>query len=142
MRFSWMAVVLGLMISTTASANEPVPRYRLTPEGEATLGQLGLTGLQPVTVEQAHGVRGTGGSAATRGHSFLAGMLIDPQTKSYVFGVDTNGGFATLSQGGLIGPIDPFHVQQSNLALSLEIENYFRGVLMGSAGGTATALFR
>jgi len=98
--------------------------------------------MQPVAAEQAHAIRGAGGSAATRGHSFLAGMLMDGNTKSYVFGVDTNMGFASLSQGGIVGPIDPWHVQQSNLALSLEVESYFRGMLLGSAGGTATALFR
>lgn len=108
----------------------------------ASLSQYGLSGLAPMTNAQGSKIRGTGGSAATAGSSFISGMLLDGTTKSYIFGVDTNRGMATLQQAGIVGPIDPFHVQQSNLGLALEIENLFRGTLIGGAGGTATSLFR
>jgi len=87
-------------------------------------------------------VRGTGGSAATSGSSFISGMMLDGTTKSYIFGVDTNAGKATLQRAGIVGPIDPFHIQQSNLMLSMEIENLFRGGMFGATSGTATSLFR
>jgi hypothetical protein len=108
----------------------------------ASLSQYGLAGLAPMTNVEGAKIRGTGGSAATAGSSFISGMLLDGTTKSYIFGVDTNRGMATLQQAGIVGPIDPFHVQSSNLGLALEIENLFRGTLIGGAGGTATSLFR
>jgi hypothetical protein len=137
-----LAVALVVGFSGLVQADEPAKKYRLSGKGEQTLSQFGLSDLQPVAKQQAAKVRGTGGSAATRGQSFLSGMLIDGNTKSYVFGVDTNGGFATLTQGGLVSHVDPFHVQESNLGLSLDITNSFRGLLIGGAGGTATSLFR
>jgi len=108
----------------------------------ASLSHYGLAGLAPMSNAEAAKIRGTGGSAATAGSSFISGMLLDGTTKSYIFGVDTNRGMATLQQAGIVGPIDPFHVQSSNLGLALEIENLFRGQLIGGAGGTATSFFR
>lgn len=138
-------VIAGmLMVGMVANvqADEPAKAYKLSKKGEQTLSQFGLTDLQPVEKKAARKVRGTGGSAATRGHSFLSGMLMDGSTKSYVFGLDTNMGFATLEQAGIVGPIDPFHRQESNLGLSLDVQNSFKGVLLGGAGGTATSYFR
>lgn len=108
----------------------------------ASLSQYGLASLSPISNADGAKIRGTGGSAATAGSSFISGMLLDGTTKSYIFGVDTNRGMATLQQAGIVGPIDPFHVQSSNLGLALEIENLFRGTLIGGAGGTATSFFR
>lgn len=142
MRKLALALLIGSSVSGMVQADEPSKAFRLSKKGEATLGQFGLTNLQPVEQKEAVKVRGTGGSAATRGHSFLSGMLLDGNSKSYVFGVDTNMGFANLTQGGLVSAIDPFHSQESNLGLSLNVENMFRGVLLGGAGGTATSFFR
>jgi len=108
----------------------------------ASLSHYGLAGMVPMSNKEAAKIRGTGGSAATSGSSFISGMLLDGTTKSYIFGVDTNVGKATLQQAGIVGPIDPFHVQSSNLGLAMDIENLFRGQLLGAAGGTATSLFR
>lgn len=142
MRKIVVAILLVAGVVANVQAEEPAKAYRLSKKGEQTLGQFGLSDLQPVERKVARKVRGTGGSAATRGHSFLSGMLLDGNSKSYVFGVDTNMGFATLTQGGLVDFVDPFHKQESNLGLSLDVENSFKGVLLGGAGGTATSYFR
>lgn len=142
MRLSLIIFFLPLTLSNIASADEPSPRYSLSTQGQAVLGEFGLDAIQPITVGQAQEVRGTGGSAATRGHSFLSAMIMDGESKSYVFGIDTNMGFANITQGGVLGPIDPFHEQQSNLGLALEVGNLFNGVLLGGAGGRATAFYR
>jgi hypothetical protein len=118
------------------------PAKKLTSKGQQTLGKLGLSGLQPIEKKEVSRVRGTGGSAATRGYSFISGMLMDGSSKSYVYGLDTNMGFANLQQCGIVGAIDPFHVQKSSLGLQLEVENLFRGEIIGIAGGTATSYFR
>lgn len=107
-----------------------------------SLGNYGLAALQPVSEIDGQKIKGAGGSAATNGSSFISGMLLDGVSKSYVFGVDTNRASSTLQQAGIVGPIDPFHVQSSNLGLALEVDNLFTGTLVGGAGGTATALFR
>lgn len=138
----FLTACVAIAIMTTGSlADEPATK-KLSPKGQQLLGNLGLGGLQPIEKKEITRVRGTGGSAATRGHSFIAGMLLDGNSKSYVYGVDTNMGYATLEQCGIVNAIDPFHVQRSNLALQLEVENSFRGAIIGAAGGTATSYFR
>ncbi|MCY2999152.1 MAG: hypothetical protein NT168_13680 [Planctomycetota bacterium] len=141
MRTFLIAIVATTLVSSVVLADEPATK-KLTPKGQQMLGQLGLGGLQPIEKKDVSKVRGTGGAAATRGHSFISGMLLDGNSKSYVFGVDTNMGFANLEQCGIAGPIDPFHVQKSSLALQLEVENSFLGTIIGAAGGTATSYFR
>jgi hypothetical protein len=141
MRTLFLAVVVASLIVNVSYGDEPVAQ-KLSPKGKKVLGDLGLSGLQPIPKKQVSGVRGTGGSAATRGHSFIAGMLLDGNSKSYVYGLDTNMGFATLEQCGIVNAIDPFHVQRSTLGLQLEVENSFRGAIIGAAGGTATSYFR
>ena len=141
MRTLFLAVAVASMMVNVSYGDEPVAK-KLSPKGKKVLGDLGLSGLQPIPKKQVSGVRGTGGSAATRGHSFIAGMLLDGNSKSYVYGLDTNMGFATLEQCGIVNAIDPFHVQRSTLGLQLEVENSFRGAIIGAAGGTATSYFR
>jgi hypothetical protein len=141
MRTFFFAIISTTLVTSVALADEPATK-KLTPKGQQMLGKLGLGGLQPIEKKDVSKVRGTGGSAATRGHSFIAGMLLDGNSKSYVYGVDTNSGFATLEQCGIANYIDPFHVQKSSLALQLEVENSFRGAIIGAAGGTATSYFR
>lgn len=142
MRLLIMAGVLSFTVLNLATADEPSARYRLSSQGQEVLGQFGLDAIQPVTVQEAQQVRGTGGSAGTRGHSFLSAMVMDPQSKSYAFGVDTNMGFANVTQGGIVGPVDPFHVQKSSLGIGLNVENFFNGFIIGTAGGSATAYYR
>lgn len=142
MRKMILSATLLFAIAGSAFADEPSNGYRLSRKGEQTLGQFGLSGLQPVEKKQAQKIRGEGGSGATRGLSFLSGMLLDGNSKSYVFGVDTNMGFATLEQAGLVTYTDPFHEQQSNLGLSLDVQNSFKGILIGGAGGSGRSLFR
>ncbi|MEK0425638.1 MAG: hypothetical protein RJB11_1729 [Planctomycetota bacterium] len=140
MRSFVIAIASTLLLVHGVCGEEPAKK--LSPKGQQTLGKLGLSGLQPIEKKEVSRVRGTGGSAATRGHSFIAGMLLDGNSKSYVYGLDTNMGFSTLEQCGIVDVIDPFHVQKSTLALQLEVENSFRGAIIGAAGGTATSYFR
>lgn len=141
MRYFLTACVAMALMSSGLMADEPGTK-KLTPKGQSLLGKLGLNELQPIEKKDVSRVRGTGGSAATRGYSFIAGMLMDGNSKSYVYGLDTNMGFANLQQCGIVGPIDPFHIQESSLGLQLEVENSFRGAIIGVAGGTATSYFR
>jgi len=141
MRLLLIASAALLLSSGSSIAQEPQAK-KLSPRGQQVLGNLGLSGLQPIEKKAVSKVRGTGGSAATRGHSFIAGMLLDGNSKSYVYDLDTNMGFATLEQCGIVDVIDPFHVQRSTLGLQLEVENSFRGAIIGAAGGTATSYFR
>jgi hypothetical protein len=141
MRVKAIAIIAALFCVSSVMSQEPANK-KLSSKGEQTLSALGLGSLQPIEKKSVSKVRGTGGSAATRGHSFIAGMLLDGNSKSYVYGLDTNMGFATLEQCGIVNAIDPFHVQKSTLGLQLEVENSFRGAILGAAGGTATSYFR
>lgn len=134
--------VTSLLVLAGLSAGFAPNAPQASAADPASLSQYGLSSLSPISNADGAKIRGTGGSAATAGSSFISGMLLDGTTKSYIFGVDTNRGMATLQQAGIVGPLDPFHVQSSNLGLALEIENLFRGTLIGGAGGTATSFFR
>lgn len=134
MRNLIFAALFCSAVATSAKAADPVTFTEAK--------SLGLSGMSLMSEEAGEEIRGSGGSAATHGSSFITGMLLDQNSKSYVFGVDTNAAMSTLEQAGIVGPVDPFHIQSSNLALALEVENLFKGTLLGGAGGTATALFR
>ena len=141
MKRQLLALLFCAIVATFANAEEKTTKYRATPKGAATLQKFGIAGLQPATGVEGQKIRGMGGAAATRGHSFLSGMLLDGNTKSYVFGVDMNGGFANVEQGGLIDYIDPFHQQESNLGLQLDVLNSFNGTILGGAGGSGRAFY-
>lgn len=134
MRTFICAALFCAAMATSANAADPA--------ATSVAKEFGLSGLSLMSEEAGKEVRGSGGSALTHGASFVTGMLIDQKTKSYVFGVDTNAAFSSLEQAGIVHPIDPFHIQNSSLALALEVQNLFKGTLLGGAGGTATALFR
>lgn len=135
-----MALAAG--VSSVQAAEPSVKATTSKSDKAAVASAYGLKGMQSVTDKEAQAVRGKSGSAYTHGNSFVSGMLIDKSTKSYVFGVDTNGAFSSLEQGGIIFPADPFHSTTSNLLLGLEVEGSFFGSLLGTAGGGAAAFFR
>jgi hypothetical protein len=143
MRIVLTAVMALAAVASSVQGAEPASKASVKKSDRAAVASAyGLSGIQTVTDEQAKTVRGKSGSAYTHGNSFVSGMLLDKVTKSYVYGVDTNGAFASLEQGGVVFPADPFHTTISNLALGLEVEGSFFGTLIGQAGGGATAYFR
>lgn len=126
---------LAVLTTLSASADDK-------PLNKATLKSAGLASLRPITAREGLKIRGEGGSASTAGLSFVSGMLIDPKTNSYVFGVDTNHAYTCLDVACIIDAIDPYHSLESRIALGMTIDDYFVGAITGGAFGTATALVR
>ncbi len=126
-----VALLVSVFSISASAADKAVPK--------TTLKKAGLTSMKPISDEKGTQVRGQGGAALTMGMSFVSGMLIDPKTKSYVYGVDVNNAQACLDTSCIIGLIDPTHTTQSQIQLGLEITDIFKGVIIGGAGGGATA---
>jgi opacity protein-like surface antigen len=106
----------------------------------AVLAQLRLGGMQAVPNERAMQVRGNGRRAHTRGLSIVSAVLFDPDSGSLVQGSDAN-----LAQGFAehVGrQLTQSQTQQeSSVGLNLTV-NAFSGVLIGGAGGRASARAR
>ena len=126
-----VALLVGLFAIPALAADKAVPK--------STLKKAGLASLQPISEKQGLEVRGQGGAALTMGMSFVSGMLMDPKTKSFVYGVDVNNAQAFLDTS-FIGMIDPNHMTQSGISLGLDLTDIFKGMLIGGAGGGASAL--
>ena len=129
-----VAMLVGLAAIPALAADKYVPK--------STLQKAGLATLKPLSERKGMDVRGQGGSAFTTGMSFVSGMLIDPKTKSYVYGVDTNHAQSILEVVNVVSAIDPTHMTESKISLGLEVTDSFKGLLIGGAGGGASAFFR
>lgn len=132
-----LAALLICLLAVSAFADEG----RVS---RSTLDAVGLGGMVTMSDAEGHHVRGSGGVAATAGLSIVSGMLIDPGTKSYVWGTDTNSA-ATGLELAYLARMDPFHIQASTISLGLTVTSsngMFEGVLLVAAGGTATALLQ
>ena len=129
-----LSLLVGLCAMPASAADTYISK--------STLQKAGLSTLKPISEQKGMEVRGQGGSALTLGMSFVSGMLIDSKTKSYVFGVDTNSAQAGLEVCLVLGVVDPSHITRSSLTLGLDITDSFHGVLVGGAGGGASALVR
>ncbi|MEY4177639.1 MAG: hypothetical protein RLY70_1213 [Planctomycetota bacterium] len=139
MRKSLLILMLASFIATLSGARGEAAEKAMT---KAALKNAGLAKIQPITAREGSKIRGEGGSAITAGMSFVSGMLIDPKTKSYVFGVDTNHASTCYDVGCIAGLIDPIHSTESRLQLGLEVETLFIGTITGGAFGGATAYIR
>jgi hypothetical protein len=109
---------------------------------QSTLSVLGLGGLEVVSDAEAMQVRGMSGNAWTQGLSIVSGLLIDPNTKSYVWGSDVNMAHASAENAGLQVLTQAEHAQSSAVALDLQVTSVpgiYSGVLAGTAGGSGVA---
>ena len=132
--FSVASAMVVLMASQAFAGDTRVP--------QATLDTLGLAGLETVSDEEGMQVRGMSASAMSMGLSLVSGLLIDPATKSFIFGTDANAASATAENAGKQVLTQASHIQSSSLNLSLNVTSVggaFNGVLFGGAGGSGTA---
>ncbi len=132
--FSVASAMVVLMASQAFAGDTRVP--------QATLDTLGLAGLETVSDEEGMQVRGMSASAMSMGLSLVSGLLIDPQTKSFIFGTDANAASATAENAGKQVLTQASHLQSSSLNLNLNVISVggaFNGVLFGGAGGSGMA---
>jgi len=106
------------------------------------LDALGLGDMQVVSDAEGMQVRGKSSSAMSMGLSLITGLLVDPDTKSFIFGSDVNAASATAENAGknIISMVS--HSQSSALNLELNIltaTSVFTGSLIGGAGGMGMA---
>jgi hypothetical protein len=112
---------------------------------QPTLEALGLADMDILSDEEGMTIRGSGGSAATMGISLVVGLIIEPSTKSFVFGSDANMAAACVEMTCVV--VDPVarHATASGVALNLDVTHpdttTFSGVLIGGAGGSGFASF-
>ena len=131
---SLAAILASLSAAPALAADGNVPRF--------TLDIFGLVGMETLSSEDGMQVRGMSGNAAAMGLSLVTGVLIDPATNSFVFGVDTNAAASSAENAGLQVLTQASHVQASAASLSLDVTtstSTYSGVLIGGAGGAATA---
>ena len=139
MRYAFcLAALLAALSAVPAFAgNGHVP--------QSTLAVLGLPDMEILSDEEGMQVRGQGGSAATMGLSLVMGLLIDPATKSFVFGADTNVAAASAESSSLITDPVASHETASSVSLDLDVTtdtSVYSGVLIGGAGGSGYASAR
>lgn len=128
------ALVAVLSTSTAFAGDGHVPR--------ATLDNLGLSGMEVLSDDAGAEVRGMSGNAMAMGLSLVSGVLIDPNTKSFVFGADVNQAMSSAENAGLQVLTRAQSQQASAIALNLDVTSVngqFIGTLVGGAGGSAFA---
>ncbi len=107
---------------------------------QSTLQSLGLGDMQVLSDDDGMSVRGMGGAKAW-GTSIVSGLLLDPATKSFVFGSDTNMSGSTATGGGKSGAT-AYQENYSNIDLGLVVNtntSNFVGFIFGGAGGYSLA---
>ena len=131
-----LAMILASVLAAPALAGDGhVP--------QSTLDSLGLAGMQPVSDEEGMQVRGMSGAARVMGISLVSGLVLEPSTKSFVFGSDANFVMANGATVCCRGRIDVFKDHLSYVELQLSTSDamggIFEGSLYGGAGGTGHA---
>jgi hypothetical protein len=132
---SLVAIMTVAIASSAFAGDGAVPK--------SSLNALGLNGMQVLSDEAGLEVRGMSSNAKAMGLSLVTGLLIDPHTKSFVFGVDANLAKATAENAGLNAVSSAATAQQSAVGLQLNVVtdvSSFSGVLLGGAGGNAFAI--
>ena len=136
MRYAYfLAAVLACLLTASAYAGDGyVPR--------STLAVLGLADMEAVSDIEGLQVRGMRGAATSIGRSLAVGLVIDPESGSFLFGSDTNGANAYSETTVMSSSAEASHATASAINLSLTVVNpsgTFTGVLIGGAGGSASA---
>ncbi len=131
-----LAVIFAALLAAPALAGEGnVP--------ESTLNAFGLAGMETLSDAEGMQVRGLSGNAHTQGLSLVAGLLIDPDTKSYIFGSDVNYAHADAENAGCMVLTWAEHEQESGVGLALDVitlTSEFAGISIGLAGGYGYAV--
>jgi hypothetical protein len=132
-----MAAILTFLLAAPALADDGhIP--------QATLSALGLAGMDTVSDEEGTQVRGmASGAGIALSRSMVTGLLIAPDTKSYVWGTDLNVAQACLDASCIVAAPDPYTETASTVELGLDVvtdSGSFSGVLIGGAGGYAFSL--
>lgn len=106
----------------------------------ALLKSLGLAELKVLSDQEAHQIRGQGGVVA-RSTSVINGLVLDPNTKSFVFGSDANGAVSSAENAGkAVTEASTSTTSSINLNLTVTSNNgTFVGGVLGGAGGNAAA---
>lgn len=108
----------------------------------STLRSLGLAGMQVLSDTEGMQVRGLSGFAAVKGVSTVNGLLMDPSTKNFVFGSDTNKVMANAAATGCRNRADAYKEHLSYVGLNLYVDtgsSVYSGSIYGGAGGTGHA---
>lgn len=132
--FSFLAIAAAFSVNPVVADDGNVP--------QSVLADLGLAGMKTVSDAEGMQVRGMSSNAMSMGLSLVTGLLIDPATKSFVFGVDANAAMASAENAGLQVLSTARHIQASSVNLNLTVTtntSFFTGVLTGGAGGSGFA---
>jgi hypothetical protein len=126
-----LGVVLLLFAAPAFAGDGNVP--------QGTLSSLGLGGMQVVSDAQGMQVRGMSCSfGMVTGTSFISGLLLTPDTKSFIVGSSVNEVDADAEKVGH-GTLKLFKAHGVSLDLGLAVAypdlTTFEGSLAGSAGG-------
>lgn len=108
----------------------------------ATLKALGLGDLTVMSDRDAQQIRGQSSGVMAMSQSLVTGLLIDPNTKSFIFGTDTNGAMSSAENAGLQVLSQASTSSTSSVSLNLTVTSAngtFTGALIGGAGGGAAA---
>lgn len=131
-----LAAALMLLAAPALAGDNHVP--------QSTLAAVGLGEMQVLDDAQGHEVRGMSSNALAMGLSLVSGLIVDPASKSFVFGSDVNAAMATAENAGL----NPFTTAQTNQLSTINLNLIvlpsathpgFNGFIVGAAGGNAFA---
>ena len=134
---SLVAVLVCLLAAPALAGDGNVP--------QSTLRSLGLAGMETVSDAEGMQVRGMSGCARVMGISVVSGLVLEPSTKSFVFGSDANFVTANAENAGCRMRAEAYkeHLSFVDLQLQVDIQNgpysHFEGTLYGGAGGTGFA---
>ena len=132
MRYAYFlaAILAFLLTASTYASDGYVP--------QSTLAVLGLADMEAVSDIEGLQVRGMRGAATSIGRSLAVGLVVDPESGSFLFGSDTNSASA-YSETTFMNPVaEASHTTASAIDISLTVGT-FTGVLIGGSGGSASA---
>ena len=137
---AFVAVLVWLSAAPAFAGEGHVP--------QSPLRSLGLAGMEIVSDAEGMQVRGMSGCARVMGISMVAGLVIEPSTKSFVFGSDANFVKANAENAGCRMRAEAYKQHQSFVELQLTIDmvngpySHYEGTLFGGSGGSGFAWAR
>ena len=135
---SCLAAVVAALVAAPAFAGEGhVP--------PSTLEAIGLAGMETLSDAEGMEVRGQSGAVYTRGINVVAGLVLDPSTKNFLFGSDTNYVQGNGEKTCFWGLLEASHETEAFVALSLGLSTpsgEYYGALLGTTSGYGYAATR
>jgi len=134
MKFTFaLAALTTLLIAAPTQAGDG----HISP---STLSAIGLDGMQIVSDADGMQVRGMSTKASAWGISVVSGVLLDPATKSFIAGIDSNLSGAKTSGGFKTTSASQTNFSSVDLGLTVNTNtSSFTGFLFGGAGGSSFA---